>query len=198
MDKRIIKTASIGVGIIGVIVLLVLLNKKVINAITFIIIAGALLVVVIGIYVLLYYLKNLSHQEIKTEEYNQDEIMEKIRMFLMYHKFIQPVMESEEIKFITLNKDLNVVYFCEDDSTPRQYYVLYNLKTKLFNIFTSKIEIEKHINNLIKQQYVIKQKVMGRNVFTGEEREAEEMIDKDELDELKKLKEERDSRETLN
>jgi len=49
----------------------------------------------------------------------------------------------------------------------------------------------------MRQQYVVKQKVVDRNRFTGEEREAEEMIDKDELDELKKFKEQKEELEKL-
>ena len=197
MDKNKNKTLLYGAGAIALIILFVLLKEKVLNWVTALIIAGTIGVLIAVGYVIRHYLINKSTPEIKAEEYNQIEILEKIQSYLMHNKFIQPTKSSEEIRFVKLNKEMYAVYYCEDESTPKRYYLLYNLKNKLFSVFNNQLELDKHINSLMRQQYVVKQKVVDRNRFTGEEREAEEMIDKDELDELKKFKEQKEELEKL-
>lgn len=197
MNKTQINILLYAIGAISLIILIVLLKKKVIDWVTATIIAGAIVILIVVWYVIKFYLLNRATLEIKTEGYNQIEILEKIQSYVMHNKFIQPTKSSEEIRFILLNKEMYAVYYCEDEFTPRRYYVLYNLKNKLFSLFNNQMELDKHINILMRQQYVIKQKVIDRNRFTGEEREAEEMIDKDELNELRKIKEQREDLEKL-
>ena len=197
MDNNKNKILLYGASAIALIILFVLLKEKVLDWVTALIIAGTIGVLIAVGYVIRHYLINKSTPEIKAEEYNQIEILEKIQSYLMHNKFIQPTKSSEEIRFVTLNKEMYAVYYCEDESTPKRYYLLYNLKNKLFSVFNNQLELDKHINSLMRQQYVVKQKVVDRNRFTGEEREAEEMIDKDELDELKKFKEQKEELEKL-
>ena len=197
MDNNKNKILLYGASAIALIILFVLLKEKVLDWVTALIIAGTIGVLIAVGYVIRHYLINKSTPEIKAEEYNQIEILEKIQSYLMHNKFIQPTKSSEEIRFVKLNKEMYAVYYCEDESTPKRYYLLYNLKNKLFSVFNNQLELDKHINSLMRQQYVIKQKVVDRNRFTGEEREAEEMIDKDELDELKKFKEQKEELEKL-
>lgn len=192
MDKKIFNTLIFGLGAVGIIILIVLLSQQTINTVTFFIITGIVILVAAIVYFLINYLKQATKIEIKQDEINQEKVLEDIRHYLMYHKFVQPSNDSEEIKFITLNKDLHAVYYCEDESTPRGFYVLFNIKLKLFSIFNNKLEIDNHINNIIKQQYVIKQRIVDRDSLTGREREQEEMIDKDEIEELKKIREEKE------
>jgi len=197
MDNNKNKILLYGASAIALIILFVLLKEKVLDWVTALIIAGTIGVLIAVGYVIRHYLINKSTPEIKAEEYNQIEILEKIQSYLMHNKFIQPTKSSEEIRFVKLNKEMYAVYYCEDESTPKRYYLLYNLKNKLFSVFNNQLELDKHINSLMRQQYVVKQKVVDRNRFTGEEREAEEMIDKDELDELKKFKEQKEELEKL-
>ncbi len=197
MNKKILNTIIFAVCMIGIIVIVVLFSNKVIDTVTFFIILGAVIVVGGIAYFLINILKNIAKVEIKPEEINQEQVLFDIRKYLMYNKFIQPMNESEEIKFMTMNKELNAVYYCEDESTTKQFYIIYNLKLKLFSVFNNKLELEKHIAAIIKQQYVIRQRVVDRDSLTGREREQEEMIDKDEMDELKKLKQEKDELERM-
>lgn len=197
MDIKLIKNLLNVVGVVGILILVVLLANKKIDITNFAIIVGAIIILFALFYVFKNYLTNLDKKEIVKEELNQDEILLKIRNYLMINKHIQPTKESEELKFLTMNRDINAVYFCEDEWTARNFYILYNLKTKTVSIFNNKLDITKHIDSLLKSQYVVKQRVVDRNIITGGERESEELIDKDELEELKKLKSERDKENSL-
>lgn len=195
MNKQILQLLIGGGGLVSVIIIAILLVQKKIDGVTFGIffIAAVLLVIIFNI--LINHIKLTNSVQIKEEKFDYVQIKQDLKEYVMSNKFIQPI--NEQVKFHTYNKELYAVYYCEDDNSHRNFYIVYNISKRWYSEFNNKKELLLYLTELAKSQYVVKQKTIGRNTFTGEEREVEESIDKEEMKELMDLKKKREEENKL-